>query len=79
MTKPNERIVTLLYKPLAGEFLTPEEEKELDDWIAGSVHHRVLYEELLQPEKLKRELRQLMHMEWQPAWKRITVKISDTE
>lgn len=51
--------------------LTSEEETELDDWINASDQNQRIFDDLIDPDKLKQGFKELDNLDVQAAWQRI--------
>ena len=67
----NEQIVSILYKRINGTTLTYEEELLLEGWMADSPRNRELYEEVMDPAKLKSEIQEMLGYDSRGLWKKI--------
>ena len=68
----NEKIVSILYKRIKGTILSYEEELHLEGWMAESPPNRQLYDELMNPSKLRSEIQSMLRYNSKGLWKKIS-------
>src|SRR5688572_23275938 len=74
-----EDIVTILYNRITGSKLTYEDELLLERWIAESPRNRELYNEVMNPSKLRSEIQVMLGYDSKDLWEKISQELSSKE
>lgn len=67
----NENIIPILWKNLNEGVLTAQEQEELDQWLAESVHNRNVFGEMADTQKWNEEVKLLLSRDSQATWEKI--------
>jgi hypothetical protein len=67
----NDEITRLLFKLIKGEQLFPDEQQQLDNWIAASPHNKQVFEEVTNEELLEQEVNGLVGYDQKFLWRQI--------
>jgi transmembrane sensor len=70
-----EEIVSLLHKSINGGALTETERNNLENWISSSEHNRKLYEEIMNAESFRQEIKQTLDYNSSGLWEKINYQL----
>lgn len=72
----NEQMIGILYKSVNGTDLTVDEKNELDKWLEQSPHNRKLYDEIIDSEFFRQEVKATLAYDNKLLWEKISRQIS---
>ena len=67
-----EVVVTILYNKITGSKLTYEDELLLERWISESPRNRELYDEVMNPSKLRSDIQLMLGYDSIGLWKKVS-------
>jgi transmembrane sensor len=75
----NEVIFQLLYRRLRGEILDKSAQEMLDDWIDQSPENKALYDEVMNSEEFKKDVKRMMQIDSIAAWNKLRKSIPESD
>lgn len=67
----NEVIFQLLYRRLRGEVLDQSAQDILDEWVAASPENKKMYDEIMDSDEFKKDIKQMLQYDSIAAWNKI--------
>lgn len=71
----NEQIISLLHKSINGVTLSEVDKNELDAWIERSEHNRELYNEIMNSEEFRQDIKEMLRYDGKPIWNKISKEL----
>jgi len=72
----NEQLIGILYKSINGAALTDDEKNQLSEWLEQSRHNRRIYDEIMNTENFRQELKNALAYDDKLLWDKISHQIS---
>jgi transmembrane sensor len=73
----SDKISAILKKCIDGEKLTDAEQQALDLWLAASPHNRTVFNEVMDPDTLERDMKAMVGVDKKALWGRIKKGAAD--
>jgi ferric-dicitrate binding protein FerR (iron transport regulator) len=70
-----EEIVRILYELVNRQAISDEDKRKLEEWISLSAHNRRLYEEVLDAEAFRQEVKTSLDLDSKQLWKKISKRL----
>ena len=70
-----EDIVRILYQLVNRQAISDEDKRKLEEWISLSAHNRRLYEEVLDAEAFRQEVKTSLDLDSKQLWKKISKRL----
>jgi len=71
----HDEIVRILYQLVNKQSISDADKNLLEQWVSQSEHNRQLYEEVLDAESLRQEIKASLDYDSKPLWKKISKKL----
>lgn len=71
----NDPIIIILHKSLNDTVLTDVEQKKLDHWTGRSEHNLNLYDEIMNSEKFRQDIKKMLKYDGKSIWHKISKEL----